>query len=76
MVAEPDTRMACERAGWYIYLCKIAGVVKLVDTLRSGRSARKGLEVRVLSPAQVFECYNVAKCPWECGMLQGEEKPD
>lgn len=31
-----------------------AGVVKLVDTLRSGRSARKGMEVQVLSPAPKY----------------------
>ena len=31
----------------------IAEVVKLVDTLRSGRSTRKGMEVRVLSSAHL-----------------------
>ena len=35
---------------------QFAGVVKLANTLRSGRSARKGLEVQVLSPAQFFYC--------------------
>ena len=35
-----------------------AGVVKLVDTLRSGRSPRKGVEVQVLSPAPMKERRN------------------
>ncbi len=35
-----------------------AEVVKLVDTLRSGRSSRKGLGVQVSPSAQIEWCYN------------------
>lgn len=34
---------------------KFAGVVELVDTLALGASARKGVEVRVLSPVPDFD---------------------